>query len=326
MNKYKKFIDGSEGIVPYSWGDPYTNPVNISRNPSAYIQSISKPSYITENVPDTPSVNILDVNDNFLFVAIKSGDINMTKLLLEVRKFDLNKTYDSHSNGVTPIIYAIKIQSKDMVELLLNCGADINKPDINGKTPLMYAITHGDKDMVKLLIEAGADVNVKDNYGLTPLMLAVKGCNPDILDLLIRAGADINKEDDNGKTPIMYSIIHGNKDMVKLLLRKGATVRIVDVIESVKNFEIFKLCFSSYTGDEFDYKLLITGILFGLAIRKAGKSVYQSYINYLRKNIRYKNILNRIAMDRSKDIDKCGICYKYFNLWSPDFADMFFLT
>jgi len=48
----------------------------------------------------------------------------------------------------------------DVVELLLEKGADINKENNNGDTPLIHAINSGDIDMVQLLLEH-PDINIE---------------------------------------------------------------------------------------------------------------------------------------------------------------------
>lgn len=62
------------------------------------------------------------------------------------------------------------------------------------KTALMRAATEGQKDIVELLIDNGADVNIADECEITPLMWAVgsKEDFPDVVKLLLEAGADVN--------------------------------------------------------------------------------------------------------------------------------------
>ena len=50
---------------------------------------------------------------------------------------------------------------KEITELLLSKGADVNIKDIQGKTALIFAATYGNKEIVELLLSNGADVNAK---------------------------------------------------------------------------------------------------------------------------------------------------------------------
>jgi ankyrin repeat protein len=72
---------------------------------------------------------------------------------------------------------------------------------MDGWTPLPFAAGNGHKEIVELLIAEGADVNVKDNNGWTPLHTATK----EIAELLIAKGVDVNAKDDFGRTPLDFA-------------------------------------------------------------------------------------------------------------------------
>lgn len=83
-----------------------------------------------------------------------------------------------------------KKDKQNLVKLLLTKGAfnknDINTLDLYGSTPLHRAVEMGWKDVVELLIAKGADVNAKDSQGYTPLYYA--GGRTDIIEVLKRHG------------------------------------------------------------------------------------------------------------------------------------------
>eukprot|EP00899_Mesostigma_viride_P019391 jgi/Mesvir1/27453/Mv07237-RA.1 len=78
---------------------------------------------------------------------------------------------------------------------------NLNEIDEIGHSPLAAAVDRADRDMVQLLIRTGADVNAAgrhaadDPYRATPLRLAVEKENPDIVQLLVQAGADVAHEE-----------------------------------------------------------------------------------------------------------------------------------
>ena len=60
----------------------------------------------------------------------------------------------------------------EVVNLLIEKGADIHVKTNDGRSPLQDVIGYGRTEVVNLLIEKGADIHVKDNNVATPLYLA----------------------------------------------------------------------------------------------------------------------------------------------------------
>jgi len=70
------------------------------------------------------------------------------------------------------------------------------------KTPLHQAITSSNEELIDFLLERGADVNAKDKTGLTPLHVAAWWMATKIARQLLRHGADIHAVDVFGDTPL----------------------------------------------------------------------------------------------------------------------------
>ena len=65
---------------------------------------------------------------------------------------------------------------RDVVEHLLQCGANVLARDDGGLIPLHNACSFGHADVVQLLLQHGADANARDNWNYTPLHeAAIKG-------------------------------------------------------------------------------------------------------------------------------------------------------
>jgi rhodanese-related sulfurtransferase len=103
-------------------------------------------------------------------------------------------------------------------------AAGINTVIANATTPLMKASHIGDRDIVDLLITAGVEVNARNADGNNALWLACVGSHLDIIDMLVAAGIDIDNRNDNGATALMYAASSGKAAIVERLLAKGADV------------------------------------------------------------------------------------------------------
>ena len=88
---------------------------------------------------------------------------------------------------------ACKNAQKGIVQTFLKKGGiNIDKRDSMGNTPLFYASSKGVKDIVQLLLNAGADANLANNISETPLHVAARYGSKEVIKLLTEAGADIS--------------------------------------------------------------------------------------------------------------------------------------
>jgi cytohesin len=156
------------------------------------------------------------------------------------------KTY-----GRTPLRWAAWGGHKEIVELLIAEGADVNAPQNGGWTPLHCAAGKDHKEIAELLITAGADVNAKDEDGDTPLDNAKH--KPETADLLrkhggkygtilgaayggdieavkefLAAGANVNVKNNIGMTPLHEAVHYGRKEIAELLIAGGADLNAKD--------------------------------------------------------------------------------------------------
>ena len=66
--------------------------------------------------------------------------------------------------------------------------------DLYGDTPLLWAAGFGHKEVAELLIGKGADVNAKDRIGWSVLDYATRLGQPEIIDLLRKHGGKTGDE------------------------------------------------------------------------------------------------------------------------------------
>lgn len=103
--------------------------------------------------------------------AILNGDIDQVRLHLEA---GVNPNQTIPGDNAYPLHYAANSHA-DIIQLLVDHGADVDVKDDKGKTPLHCAAVRAYLEGMHVLLENGADVNAVDNEGNTPLQLAQRG-------------------------------------------------------------------------------------------------------------------------------------------------------
>ncbi|MGE0207196.1 MAG: ankyrin repeat domain-containing protein [Candidatus Babeliales bacterium] len=118
-----------------------------------------------------------------------------------------------------PLFQALYKNNIEKVKELIATGADCNAKE-DGQTALTLAILRNSQELVNLLLQAGADVNLarKEDF-YTPLMVAVIMKNSDLVATLLahKAQVDVHSPVD-GMTPLRLAIKRGFKDIAELLL------------------------------------------------------------------------------------------------------------
>ncbi len=135
-----------------------------------------------------------DKNDcSVLTCAAVKGNIETVQFLVE-RGADVNA--HNKFNELFPLMGAVMNEHKDVVEYLLQQGADTEKrmdvyhnsflwPNPIGDTALMTAASTGDLEMTQLLLEYGADMNARSDEGKNVKELA-KMCEHDDIVRVLR--------------------------------------------------------------------------------------------------------------------------------------------
>lgn len=81
---------------------------------------------------------------------------------------------------------------------------------IAGRTPLMYAVRNDDMEILQLLMDAGAKIDTRSNMKQTALHIAAVSGQPKMVDFLVEHGAEVDARDYRGHTPLLYTLIATN--------------------------------------------------------------------------------------------------------------------
>ena len=181
--------------------------------------------------------------DNYtaLTTAVDDQRLDLVELLLENRANPNVNTLQNNFNGVSvgivsrllehgadsnhlfknvvdfPYIHEGEASSdiKEIVEILIKHGADVNYRNAKGDTALFIAIQFGFKEVTETLIQNNADVNIPNNQGTTAVAYAAKLGDEAIVQYLIESGANINIQDKAGRNALYYA---ANPDIAHILL------------------------------------------------------------------------------------------------------------
>jgi ankyrin repeat protein len=157
-----------------------------------------------------------------LIEAANKGDSEVVEALLDSGA-DINARDERNQ---TALHHAANGGHTPVVKLLLERGADVNAKNLFEQAPLHGAVFRGALDSVRLLLNAGADIDSRFGFnGQTPL-LAVSAGRTKVVEALLEEGADVNaKGEAHQETALMLATIAGNTATVGILLEKGADVK-----------------------------------------------------------------------------------------------------
>jgi len=235
-----------------------------------------------------PNFNIPKNNPPLIY-AIELKKDYIVKLLLKNNNINVNVM---NSNFITPIITAFFNNNYDIINLLINNGADINYQGAEGDSnPLVLAILRNDDKMINFLINKGFDINQHNRFLETPLHIALaskKKLSLDTLSKMIYYG-NINKQDINGKTPLHFLFKNYNWKNFRHILEN-------------KKINIFKK--DKYGKSPINY---ISNYDFSFFI----DSITKNYINQLKKNNINYNFNNKFCRNNIESTKCKHIIRKY---------------
>ena len=162
-----------------------------------------------------PILNRIGFTPNAVVKAVERGDTKTVRHYL-----DLGINANSRVNNQNLLHFA---GSKEVAELLIAKGADVNAKGAYGWTPLHIAAVFDRIKVAQTLIAKGADINAwtgSQYFNRTPLFLAR---SPEMAKLLIAKGADVNAKNKHGRTPLHMA---RSKAIAKILLAAGAKINI----------------------------------------------------------------------------------------------------
>lgn len=142
---------------------------------------------------------------------------------------DFNSNVPAH---VTAFFAAVMANDLPEVTRVLDARPDApHWKDRVGNTPLMMAVIFGatHKNVIDLLIGRGADVNAQNAHGGNALARAAHFGHGELVKQLLALGADVHMKDAAGQDAVDWANKNGHADIAALLLgRKNPPVRPIE--------------------------------------------------------------------------------------------------
>lgn len=213
-----------------------------------------------------------------LCIASNNGHYPTAKALIK-QKANVNAR---QADQKTPLVLAVQAKHGEVVELLLQSGADV-KATVEEKNVLSFAETpehepikkqllnqrlllaceEGDQKQAKECLDKGADINCQDLrdecHGMTPLMHAAKNKHPELLRTLFDCSDQssnqevkhvllLNQQDKQGRTAIAHAISSADNDkVIGELIKKDIDLSICDAEGLTPYARAMKSGLSSYS-------------------------------------------------------------------------------
>ncbi|KAG8794799.1 hypothetical protein FRC16_010360, partial [Serendipita sp. 398] len=129
--------------------------------------------------------------------------------------------------GGKAVITAIDWKKPDIVEKLIDLGADVNYHDETNPPPLQVAIRSKNMKIMQLLLGKGADINLQSGYAGTALQEAIDVGSREMMMELLKRKASIDAKGGKWKTTaLILAIEKGDDEMVRELLDRGADINL----------------------------------------------------------------------------------------------------
>jgi len=156
-----------------------------------------------------------------LHLATGAGHPHVMRALLS-RGADLNAGSDHTRNVLFSAI--VWEQSIDVLNILLEYGADIDARYTGGRTMLHLAAERNCVAFINLLLARGAPREALSSQGVTALYSAAEFEHHEAVQILASECANVDAADRDGRTPLLLATIRNQERIVQILLDAGADV------------------------------------------------------------------------------------------------------
>ncbi len=181
----------------------------VKPNEQHALAAVQSGSIQTVRLLTEHGLDVTQSTESLLWHACDSEDLDMARALIELGA-NPKQVLGGNNNlfaGWTPLRRSVIKCNIELLNLLVNAGADPKGIDTDGSTLLYLAVSNQcEPTMIQELLGLGINVDIKAFSDLTPLMLASATENVDAVRLLLEAGADPIMRDSFGKSSVDFAM------------------------------------------------------------------------------------------------------------------------
>ncbi|XP_015126895.1 ankyrin repeat domain-containing protein 16 isoform X2 [Diachasma alloeum] len=191
--------------------------------------------------------------DTALHIAAREGHLEIAKCLCNDWSYPAFKVDVTNKDMKRPLHEASQFAHSDIVEFLIDQGAEVDALKRADWTPLMLACTKSGPDAkisVNALLKAGANPIIRNKDGWTPLLLACRAGDVSIIKTLLQQPLVVaTTASNNGRTALhiaVSALLSAEPGLIGICDSSGST----PLHESVKsqNFKVFE-CLMKFGAD-----------------------------------------------------------------------------
>jgi CHAT domain-containing protein/ankyrin repeat protein len=163
--------------------------------------------------------------DETLISAIQQKNSSLVKQVI-AKGADVNKV---GKYAYVPLNWAINIQSPEIIQLLVEKGANPNYKSPQGQSLIFQPCMLNWHKTVKALLESGADANSLNVIKATPLISSAQSGATECVALLIPKTKDLEAKDLTGMNALHYAVQSGKLPLLELVANAKVNLNATDL-------------------------------------------------------------------------------------------------
>ncbi len=181
-----------------------------------------------------------------IFDSIKDNKVLVLKAILDKKELDIN--YVDEYVTTTALNEAVFYADKEVIDLVISYGADVNAQSYSGKSALMIAAANNSVDILNRLLFLGADIDAVDRRNYNALMYAAEsgsyyacqylfgmGINSDVVSIDEQTALDIAIA--NNYEPIVSLLTKSYSPLIDAVIKKNNRLAL-QIISTEDNLDV----------------------------------------------------------------------------------------